>query len=191
MQETGVRNGAYGADKFGFKDLAAVHWNLTEAAALRARDPRRRGHDRRRRRALRRDRPSHRPLAEGQAHRRRRAHREYRLVGRQPQDERRRTSTPARRLPRAREGQDAVRAGSLWRRRSEVPDQDARLHRTRLALAVHPPAADPPGARGARRASCPSSPSSTCRRSSRTPSVTAAAKAPTRWWRSISPARSC
>ena len=29
MQETGVRNGAYGADKFGFKDLAAVRWNLT------------------------------------------------------------------------------------------------------------------------------------------------------------------
>ena len=32
MQETGLRNGAYGADKFGFKDLAAVHWNLTEPA---------------------------------------------------------------------------------------------------------------------------------------------------------------
>ena len=32
MQESGVRNGAYGADKFGFKDLAAVHWNLTEPA---------------------------------------------------------------------------------------------------------------------------------------------------------------
>ncbi len=32
MQETGVRNGAYGADKFGFKGLAAVHWNLTEPA---------------------------------------------------------------------------------------------------------------------------------------------------------------
>jgi phosphoenolpyruvate carboxykinase (ATP) len=31
VQETGVRNSAYGADKFGFKDLAAVHWNLTEA----------------------------------------------------------------------------------------------------------------------------------------------------------------
>src|SRR5689334_9452419 len=28
VKETGVRNGAYGADKFGFKDLAAVHWNL-------------------------------------------------------------------------------------------------------------------------------------------------------------------
>ncbi len=30
MQESGVRNGAYGADKFGFKDLKEVHWNLTE-----------------------------------------------------------------------------------------------------------------------------------------------------------------
>ena len=30
MQETGVRNGGYGADKFGFKELAAVHWNLNE-----------------------------------------------------------------------------------------------------------------------------------------------------------------
>ena len=28
MKETGVRNGAHGADKFGFQDLAAVHWNL-------------------------------------------------------------------------------------------------------------------------------------------------------------------
>src|SRR4051794_2780805 len=28
VQETGVRNGVYGADKFGFKELAAVHWNL-------------------------------------------------------------------------------------------------------------------------------------------------------------------
>ena len=31
MQETGVRNGAYGADKFGLKDLTAVHWNLNAA----------------------------------------------------------------------------------------------------------------------------------------------------------------
>ena len=29
MQETGLRNSAYGADKFGFKGLSAVHWNLT------------------------------------------------------------------------------------------------------------------------------------------------------------------
>jgi phosphoenolpyruvate carboxykinase (ATP) len=32
VQETGVRNGAYGADKFGFKGLAAVYWNLLEPA---------------------------------------------------------------------------------------------------------------------------------------------------------------
>ena len=28
MKETGLRNGAHGPEKFGFKDLAAVHWNL-------------------------------------------------------------------------------------------------------------------------------------------------------------------
>jgi phosphoenolpyruvate carboxykinase (ATP) len=28
VQETGLRNRAQGAEKFGFKDLAAVHWNL-------------------------------------------------------------------------------------------------------------------------------------------------------------------
>jgi phosphoenolpyruvate carboxykinase (ATP) len=32
VRETGVRNGVHGADKFGFKDLAEVRWNLTEAA---------------------------------------------------------------------------------------------------------------------------------------------------------------
>ena len=30
VQESGVRNGAYGADKFGFQGLAEIHWNLTE-----------------------------------------------------------------------------------------------------------------------------------------------------------------
>ena len=30
VQEQGMRNSAYGADKFGFKNLAAIHWNLTE-----------------------------------------------------------------------------------------------------------------------------------------------------------------
>ena len=30
MDETGVRNSAFGADKFGFKGLKAVHWNHTE-----------------------------------------------------------------------------------------------------------------------------------------------------------------
>jgi phosphoenolpyruvate carboxykinase (ATP) len=31
VQETGVKNTAYGADKSGFKGLAAMHWNLTDA----------------------------------------------------------------------------------------------------------------------------------------------------------------
>ncbi|HEX7881949.1 MAG TPA: phosphoenolpyruvate carboxykinase (ATP), partial [Afipia sp.] len=31
MQETGVRNGAFGADKFGFKNLKHVNWNLGTA----------------------------------------------------------------------------------------------------------------------------------------------------------------
>ena len=28
VNETGLRNSAHGAEKFGLKDLAAVHWNL-------------------------------------------------------------------------------------------------------------------------------------------------------------------
>ena len=28
MQETGVHNGAFGADKFGLRKLKQVHWNL-------------------------------------------------------------------------------------------------------------------------------------------------------------------
>ena len=54
------------------------------------------------------------------------------------------------RLPQARRRHDAVRAGPLWRRRSDFSDQDPRLHRTCLALAVHPHAADPSRGVGAR-----------------------------------------
>jgi phosphoenolpyruvate carboxykinase (ATP) len=32
VKETGLRNSAHGAEKFGFKDLAGVNWNLTEPA---------------------------------------------------------------------------------------------------------------------------------------------------------------
>jgi len=32
VKETGTRNGAFGADKFGFSGLEAVHWNLSEPA---------------------------------------------------------------------------------------------------------------------------------------------------------------
>src|SRR5262249_60577243 len=32
VQEQGVRDGAYGGDKFGFRNLAEVRWNLREPA---------------------------------------------------------------------------------------------------------------------------------------------------------------
>src|SRR6185312_4756402 len=32
VQESGLRNRGYGADKFGFKGLSAVRWNLTAPA---------------------------------------------------------------------------------------------------------------------------------------------------------------
>ena len=151
MQETGVRNGAYGADKFGLKDLAAIHWNLTEAPlyehSLRAGEASVvaggalgafTGHH-----TGRSPKDKHTVVDD--------LTREFPVVGRQPQDDGRKFRRAARRLPGAREGQDAVRAGSLRRRRSEVPDQDARVHRICLALAVHPPAADPPRARRPRQ----------------------------------------
>ncbi|MGB7102548.1 MAG: phosphoenolpyruvate carboxykinase (ATP), partial [Xanthobacteraceae bacterium] len=34
MKETGLRNSAHGADKFGLKDLSAIHWNLPDAALV-------------------------------------------------------------------------------------------------------------------------------------------------------------
>ena len=71
-------------------------------------------------------------------------------MGRQPEDDAGAVRPALQRFSRAREGQAALRPGPLWRRRSEVPDQDARLHRARLALAVHPPVADPSRALRAR-----------------------------------------
>ena len=140
MQETGLRNSAYGADKFGFKDLAAVHWNLTEAPLYEH--------------AIRNGEAT---VVAGGALCAETGHH----TGRSPKDKhtvvdaltentvwwdgnRKQSKEQFENLlpglPRACEGQDAVRAGPLRRRRSEVPHQGARLHRTRLALAVHPPA---------------------------------------------------
>ncbi len=42
VEETGIRNGAFGVEKFGFSGLRAIHWNLTAPAlyehALRAKE---------------------------------------------------------------------------------------------------------------------------------------------------------
>ena len=85
MKETGVHNGAFGADKFGFKNLREVHWNLGAPAlyefALRNGEA-----VVSRRRAVRGDRRPHRPLAEGQIHRPRCHHRKECVVGRQQVD---------------------------------------------------------------------------------------------------------
>ena len=149
MQELGMRNGAYGADKFGFKDLAEVRWNLTEPALYEY--------------AIAADEAT---IVEGGALCAETGHhtgrspkdkhtvvddltRDSRVVGRQPQNVEREFRHSAGRFYRARQGQEAVRAGSLRRRRSEIPHQDPRVHRTRLALAVHPPIAAAPRARGA------------------------------------------
>jgi len=34
VKESGLRNNAHGADKFGLKDLAAVHWNLPDTVLV-------------------------------------------------------------------------------------------------------------------------------------------------------------
>ena len=84
MKETGLRNSAYGADKFGLKDLAAVHWNLTAPRSTSTRS-RREGHVVEGG-AFCAETGNHTGRSpEGQVHRPRRADREHHLVGQQPQ----------------------------------------------------------------------------------------------------------
>ena len=193
VQEQGVRNGAYGADKFGFKNLAEVRWNLTEPTLYEYADRGGRSFARRRRRALRRNRPPHRP---------------------QPA----RTSTPSSMISRAtsvwwdgnrkmsKENFDNLLADFMQHAEGKkLFAQDLSMaapirntgsrrriyYRTGLALAVHPPAADPSRARRACKASFPNSPFVDLPSFRPTPNAMAAARAPTRWSRSISPARSC
>ena len=150
MQETGIRNDAYGADKFGLKNLKQRALESGSAAALSILADRRRGGAVGRRRACA---PT--PATSPAAARRTSSRfatpppRSMWWDGNQSITSEQ-FETLLCRLPQACRRQDAVRAGSLWRRRSELPDQDPRLHRTRLALAVHPHAADPARDRGAR-----------------------------------------
>ena len=152
MKETGLRNGAHGADKFGFKDLAGVHWNLPDTMLYEHAIAQRRRLTSSQGGAL---------CAETGHHTGRSPKDKHTVVdattentvwwdGNRKQSHEQFDNLLAR-FPRPRQGQDAVRAGPLRRRRSAIPHQGARLHRARLALAVHPPAADPPRARRARR----------------------------------------
>ena len=87
MRQTGIFNAGYGAEAFGFRDLAGLHWNL-QAPQLYAE-------------AIRRDEAviaqggalvaetgaAHGPQPERQSDRPRRHHRGHRLVGRQQRDD--------------------------------------------------------------------------------------------------------
>ena len=147
MQETGVHNGAFGADKFGFKKLKAgalesrrarssIEHSLPRGEAVLSAEGA----------LVRRHRRVHRPLAEGQVHGARCDHREDVWWGGNQSITSEQFETLYARFHQARRRHVAVRAGSLRRCRSDLPHQDPRLHRTRLALAVHPHAADPPRA---------------------------------------------
>ena len=129
MQEQGVRNGAYGADKFGFKNLAEVRWNLTEPTLYEHAVP-----------------AGEASIVAGGALCAETGHH----TGRSPKDKhtvvdeltgnsvwwdgnrkmsKEKLRQSARRLSETCRGQETLRAGSLWRRRSEIPDQDPHLHR--------------------------------------------------------------
>ena len=152
MQETGVRNKAYGADKFGLKDLAAVHWNLDRAPLYEHAIPN-----------------GEATIVAGGALCAETGHH----TGRSPKDK----HTVVDDLTRdsvwwdgnrklSKEHFDKMLADFLAHAKGKslfaqdlyggadpsLSHQGPRLHRARLALAVHPPAADPSGA-------SPSSPS--------------------------------
>ena len=118
MKETGLRNGAHGADKFGFKDAATIHWNLPDTVLVEHAIANREGFAGARRRVLRRDRRAYRPQPQGQVRRRRRAHRENGVVG----EERPSVAASSFKLLfddfiAHAKGKDPVCAGPLWRRR--------------------------------------------------------------------------
>ena len=119
MIENGAHNFDFGADRFGFRDLAAIHWNLGAPQLYEH--------------ALQRNEAqvaAHGPLSPtpgvhtGRSPKDkfvvRDANTEACLVGQQQCDDSRAFRRPPRRLHRPRQRQDAVRSGSLRRRRSGV-----------------------------------------------------------------------
>ncbi len=149
MIENGAHNVDFGADRFGFRDLAGINWNLGAPQlyehALQRNEARIAAHG---------------PLvADTGAHTGRSPkdkfvvrdaeHRGQGLVGQQQCDDGRAFRRSPRRLPRPCQRQDAVRSGSLRRRRSSVAHTRPRLHRIRLALALHPQSPDPSASGGA------------------------------------------
>jgi phosphoenolpyruvate carboxykinase (ATP) len=143
VQETGVRNPAFGADTFGLKDLKQVHWNLTEAPLYEHAVANNEAQIVAGGALCARNRPSHRTLPKDK----------HTVVDALTEKSvwwaGNRKLSPEhfenlyQDIVAHAKGKTLFAQDSLWRRRSEIPNQDARLHRARLALAVHPHAADP------------------------------------------------
>ena len=146
MQETGLRNGAFGADKFGFRDLAGVHWNLTEPALYEH--------------AIRNGEAT---LVHGGAlcaetgvHTGRSPKDKHTVVDAQTEHtvwwDGNRKMTPAQFVLLYNDFIAHAKGKELYAQDlyggadSEVPHQGAGVHRARLAFAVHPSAPDPAGA---------------------------------------------
>ena len=118
MIENGAHNVDFGADRFGFRDLAAINWNFGAPQlyeqALQRNEARIAAHG-----ALVADTGLHTGRSPKDKFVVRDADTEAaRLVGQQQCDDGRAFRRAARRLPRPRQRQDAVRSGSLRRRRS-------------------------------------------------------------------------
>ncbi len=110
----------------------------------------RRGRSRPRRRAARLDRAPHRPQPERQVRRPRALGRAACVVGEQRPDGAGALRGAVRRHARPCRRGRAVRPGPLRRGRPRIPAERPGGHRARLARALHPPPAAPPGARRAR-----------------------------------------
>ena len=154
MQETGVHNGAFGADKFGLKNLKGVNWNfgapqlyehsLRAGEAVLSADG-----------ALCADTGVFTGRSPKDKFTVRDATTEKNMwwAGNQSITSDQFAALYADFLKHA-EGMTLFAQDLYGGADPSHPDQDPRLHRTRLAFAVHPHAADPPRGVRTRRASC-------------------------------------
>ena len=152
MFETGSRNAEFGAGRSGFRDLEARPLESRRAAALRACVAAPRSAHRRARAARRRHRRPHRPQPEGQVRRPRRQHRGRSSGGTTTMRCRSSISTLLLADFLAHAKGKTLFAQDLYGGADPgLARQGARLHRIRLAFAVHPQSPDPSAGRGPRR----------------------------------------
>ena len=157
MENFGVFNSAHGADRSASATSNACSGTSRRRPSTSSRSRRGEAQLVQGGALARRHRRPHRPLAQGQVRRPRRHDRERRLVGQQRRRSRPSSSTLLlgrfpRATPRARSSSSRTSTAAPIRRTACT---GAGLHRIRLAHALHPQPADPPGARASSPASCP------------------------------------